>query len=298
MTEGTAVNVIRTIKSLYREERWIWRTALLGLALGGVCLVAMAVHGPRIEPEGTLYKAASFDVAVGIYLLTIALMVPLAGFSERGRRIWRWTLVPPVWYGYGIETVQIFRGLDPRFSRVGGPVDQILGLVFFLSALGIFVNFLVLTARFLFRRLASADNAALVLALRYATVAAVLAFSIGIAMSALQGPRMGARGNLLPLHASGFHGLQAVPLVALLMSWSALDARASRRLVHVAGLAWLGFCAAVAWQSFSGRSVLEPSPASVIAAAFLLVYVAIFLRAALQFRRQGVWPPTLASAGL
>ena len=46
-------------------------------------------------------------------------------------------MVGMIVYAYSIETVQAFRGLDPRFSNVAGPVDQALGGVFFLSAVGI-----------------------------------------------------------------------------------------------------------------------------------------------------------------
>jgi hypothetical protein len=242
----------------------------------------MAFHGVIVEPEGNLYKAASFDIAVGLFLLTLALIAKVAGVG----RGWRFTLVGLTLFGYGVETIQIFRGYDPRFSRVSSPLDQAIGGIFFLSALGIMVCFLILTARFFFRS-TTGEGGSLVLALRYGTAASVLAFGVGIAMSALNGPRVGESGNLLPLHAAGFHGLQAIPLIALLLDWARVSDAESRRAVHLAGLAWISACLAIAGQTSSGRSVLEPSPATAVTLLVLLAWALILSRALLAFRRSG-----------
>ncbi|TME33367.1 MAG: hypothetical protein E6I75_15540 [Chloroflexi bacterium] len=97
------------------------------------------------------------------------------------------------------------------------------------------------------------------LGLRYAIGATMLAFSAGIWMSVNQGRYTGAAGNILPLHALGFHALQAVPLVAWLFSLSATPEREARPWVHAAGAAWLTACLGIAWQTAAGRPVTEPS---------------------------------------
>ena len=268
---------------LYSHERPLFWTGVLGIALGAVCFFGMAFHGVIVEPEGNLYKAATFDIAVGLFLLTLGL---IARISDVGPR-WRWTLIGLALFGYGVETIQIFRGYDPRFSRASSPLDQAIGGVFFLSALGIMVCFLVLVMRF-FLRPTTGERGALILALRYGTAASLLAFGVGIAMSALGGPRVGASGNLLPLHAAGFHGLQAIPLVALLLGWARVPEEKSRRAVHLSGIAWLAACVAIALQTSSGRSVLEPSVATAIAAAVLLAWALILAKALLTFLRSGV----------
>ncbi len=267
---------------LYARELPLFWTGVLGIALGTVCFVAMAFHGVIVEPEGNLYKAATFDIAVGLFLLTLGLIVRIAEVSPR----WRWTLIGLTLFGYGVETIQIFRGYDPRFSRVSSPLDQAIGGIFLLSALGIMVWFLVLVVRFFFRP-TTGEGGPLVLALRYGAAASLLAFGVGIAMSALGGPRVGESGNLLPLHAAGFHGLQAIPLVALLLGWAQVPEEKSRRAVHLAGLAWIAACLAIAWQTAQGRSVLESSAATAIAAAVLLAWAFIFSKALLAFRRSG-----------
>jgi hypothetical protein len=277
---------VQTLLRLYSHERPLFWTGMLGIVLGVICFIGMAFHGVIVEPEGNLYKAASFDIAVGLYLLTIALIVKIAAFSPVGLRLFRWTLIGLALFGYGVETIQIFRGFDPRFSRVSSPLDQAIGGIFFLSALGILVCFVVLMARFFFRPTAG-EGGVLILALRYGTVASLLGFGVGITISVLGTPRLGATGNLLPLHAAGFHGLQAVPLVALLLGWARVPQGESRKAVHLAGIAWLAACLALAWQISSGRSVLEPSAATALAAAVLLAWAIILSKALLAFRRSG-----------
>jgi len=241
----------------------------VGIGLGLICLAVMfARGGVPIPPEGDLHKPATFNIAVGIYILTTALLLPSAGFSERGRKRWvRWN-VGLFAYAYIIETVQVFRGLDPRFSRHGTPLDQIAGGVFFLTALGVMVLFIIMAVKFFRRGRPDADSP-VILAIRYGTAAAMGAFIAGIWMSVIQGRTTGAAGNILPLHALGFHGLQAVPLIALLLLWSGYDSGETRKWVHATGIVWVAACAAVAWQTIAGRSISEVSAAP-LATAFLL----------------------------
>jgi hypothetical protein len=57
----------------------------------------------------------------------------------------------------------------------------------------------------------------------------MFAFAGGLWMIVIQGRKTGVAGNILPLHAAGFHGLQAVPIVAILFRRSTLSDRLARR---------------------------------------------------------------------
>ena len=269
-----AGEILRRTKTRLSENRPLALMGLFGIVLGLICLVVLAARGGApIPPEGDLTKSASFDIAVGIYLLTVTLLVSEAGFSDRGRRRWLWWNVGLVTYGYSIETVQIFRGIDPRFSKVGTPLDQIAGLVFFIQALTLMVLFIIMAVR-LFRRDRTDSNSPLVLAIRYGCLTAIGAFAAGIWMSVIGGRVSGEAGNILPLHALGFHGLQAVPLVALLLNWAGGEPDESRRWVHLTGIAWVIACAVVAWQTVAGRSIFDASPAMMVSAFVLFVWAA------------------------
>ena len=269
--------IIRSGWRRLMETRPLTVMGFVGIALGLICLAVMvARQGVPIPPEGDLNKPMSFNIAVGIYILTIALLVPSAGFSEKGKRRWvRWN-VGLFTYAYIIETVQSFRGLDPRFSRHGTPLDQIAGGVFFLVALGTLVLFMIMAVRF-FRRGRPDANSPILLAIRYGSVAAIGAFTAGIWMSVVQGRTTGAAGNILPLHALGFHGLQAVPLIALLLLWSGYDSHETRKWVHATGIAWVAACAAVAWQTMAGRSISEMSAAPLVTGFLLAVWAGVGL---------------------
>ncbi len=267
------------LTQLGREPRVAW-LGLLGVALGAVCALIGFARDFGVAPEGNLWETAIFNGSVGVFLLTQALLAPEAGFTRRAQRRWGTALIVVVVYAYGIETVQAFRGLDPRFSMFGGATDQILGGVFFLDAIVIMVLFLVLAWRF-FR----SEATPLGLAVRYATVACSVAFAIGIWMSVFLSRMVGAEGNLLPLHAAGFHGLQAVPLVALLLVWGRVGQDGARRWVHIAGIAWSGFCGAILWQAAAGQGPAELSLAMLATLVFFAgwgVAACVALRAWIQ----------------
>lgn len=288
---GTAVRTAAAgALSIFRREWLLTATGVLGLLLGAACAVAIGVRGTELvgaegRAEGHLRKAMSFDVAVGIYLLTLVLLVPLARFSRGGLWTWRISLALMSLYAFGMENVQIARGIDPRFTKVGSVLDQILGGMFFLAATGMIVSFVILAWKVLARRTDGADGP-LLLSLRYAALATMGAFAAGFWMSAVSGSRAG-EASILPLHAVGFHGLQALPLVAILLTWAAVPADGARPWIHAGGVAWLAACAAIAWQTVQGRPLTELTPAAAIAAASLLAWAAVAALAARTWLRGG-----------
>jgi hypothetical protein len=124
------------------------------------------------------------------------------------------------------------------------------------------------------------------LALRYACVSAAFAFSAGLWMIIIQGRRTGAAGNILPLHAAGFHGLQAIPIVAFLLARSSQPDRLARRWTHAAGLAWAALCAGLAWQTVAGRPVVEFTPAILFAIAATAIWACCALVSAYAWQQQ------------
>ena len=288
VTGGT---VLENVISLLRRHPTLTGLGVLGLVLAGVTsLVALLNGGWRLGAEGRLLEAAKFDVAVGIYVLTLALMLPFAPFTERGRRRWIGWMIGLSMYGYVVENVQAWRGLDPRFSTVAGPVDQAIGGIFFFTALGLIVLFGILVARF-FRESALPDHPALRLALRYAAGGAAFAFGVGVAMSLLRGRVVAGTGDLMPIHAAGFHGLQAVPLVALLLGASSRRFADAERWVHLAGSGWLMLCLGMVIQAFTGHPLLQITPALMLSLVGVLAWGTALVHA-VHARRMGT--PSLA----
>lgn len=100
-----------------------------------------------------------------------------------------------------------------------------------------------------------------------------VAFGVGIWMSVVTpGRHVPATGNLLLLHAVGFQGLQAVPMLTLLLGRAVISTSLVSRRVRLVWPLWLGACLALAWQSGMGRPVVELSFATAIAVACLLAW--------------------------
>lgn len=285
----SASDVAALAKAAFGRERGLSALGVAGFLIALLCLGAVMVRGPFIPPEGKMLDAATFTFGVGIFTLTMAVLLPLAGFSEPARRRWRRLSYIFVVYGFVLEPVQAFRGLDPRFpgvpsaSNAGGLVDRIAGPIFGVTALLFTVLFVILALRF-FRADVLDDSPAFRLGIRYGAVAVTLSFGVGIAMSALQGRVIGEVGNLLPAHALGVHGIQAVPLVALLLTWVE-TARRGTMWLHVAGIGWLSALAGTLVQALLGRPPLEPSILTALMVVGLALWVAVASYAFVAWRR-------------
>ena len=250
-----------------RIERPVATLALAAFALAALCALAAAAHGSwRIPPEGRLADALRFEVGVGIFMLTLALLLPIAGLSTRMRRAWLVTFLVNGVYFLVVEAAQALRGLDPRFTRAGTEADQVAGALFGVSALVLTALTFVLLARF-FRGDVLSDRPALRTAIRYGALGIAFSFGVGVVMSISQGRLTSSGGSLMPLHAAGLHGIQAVPLVALLASAAARHHSAQRRLVHGAGLGWLVLCLGLFLQALAGLPATAPGAGNGIALA-------------------------------
>jgi hypothetical protein len=267
-----------------REDRGLVALGALGVVLGIALFATMAVHGRLIAPEGDLYRTASFELAVGIYALTLAAILPLAGLTEKGRRRWRNIQLGQLAAAYLCEIVPVLRGYDPRFSKVSSPPWQLLGLLFFLLALLLIPLFVILFRRF-FRDDVLPDRPALRLALRYAAVSAAFGFGSGLWMSAINSNHVGG-ANVLPMHALGFHGLQALPILGWLLARAGGKVERQLQMVHAAGLCWIGASFFVLLNTALGMAPGATSFHNGAAALLLAVFGLIFLGAAMLWLRQ------------
>lgn len=121
---------------------------VLGLVLGTICLAAAGLQGVEVAPEGNLVETGIFNGSVGVFGLTLVILAAGVTWSLRGGRWWAGLLAGASLYAYSVETVQAFRGLDPRFSRVAGPAGQAIGGIFFVDALLILGCFVVLAVKY------------------------------------------------------------------------------------------------------------------------------------------------------
>jgi hypothetical protein len=281
---ATQRDAIESVRWLFRHERALIAAGVSGVVLGLVAYAIILQRGtPLVPPGGDLRKAASFCTAVGLYVLTLVPLMPAAGVSPRLRRVLVAWVVGAMLYSFPVEIVQVLRGIDPRFNNASAP-DQIAGGLFFLVALSLIVHFFILAGRF-FGRTHAIRNETMLLAVRYGIVAVSIGFVAGFWMSAVQGRAVAPAGSILPLHAIGFHGMQAIPFIALLLVWGNIAAPAALRAVHVAGAAWLAAALAIAIQTAQGKPAGEPGALSALSVLLLLVVASVGIWAAFRWLR-------------
>jgi hypothetical protein len=275
--------VVTAVRAAWTREPGLFAVGTGGLVLAFVCLVGVAVRGRLVPPEGKLLDAATFCFGVGVFTLTVALLLPLAGFSPQGRRRWRRAFYGFAVYGLVLESLQAFRGIDPRFTEEGGPIDVVSGIIFGLTAASNTVLFTILGLRF-FRSDVLTNRPVLRLGVRYGAAAVGVSFAVGIGMTVNKGRHIGDHGNLLLSHAIGVHGLQVIPVVALLVA-AAHAAPPAKTWLHAAGVGWLVACTAALGQALLGRPPLEASVLSAVIVAGFTLWAAGAAHALLGWRR-------------
>ncbi|MDG0792680.1 hypothetical protein OMP38_18715 [Cohnella ginsengisoli] len=268
-----------TVQGAKRGQRWfegekgLLLTGLLGFVLAAACGIWTLMNGGEVPPGGDVSKAFSFNAALGVFLLSTAAILPVSALGERSRAWFRRVYIGLALYAYGAETIQNFRGVNPRFVENGAALDQAVGNLFAFVALLLVLFYLYVGVQF-FRARAYRLRPEVAIGIRYAMIAVTVSFAAGIWISVNQGRLTGADGNIIWLHGLGFHALQAVPLVAWLVERTNANARARRALVHIAGISYLLGLAAIGWRTIDGRSLMEWSPLPIAAGVCFLISLA------------------------
>lgn len=255
---------------LFAGERLLVLLGLLGFMLAVLIVVYIGFNGATIPPEGNLESAFSFNAAFGLFAMSIAAIMPLAGLSHRKRTFLRWVFIQGTLYSYAVETIQHFRGINPRFSRAGTIADGILGGLFGLESLVIIVVTVLIAIPF-YRKSRTVERPLLVLGIRYGFVSTMIAFAGGLGMIVLEGRYTGAAGNFIVLHGLGFHALQALPLLGWSLERANAEETHAKRLIHIGSIAWTVSILLIAAQTLLGRTVFEPTVLPLMAGVMLLV---------------------------
>lgn len=256
------------------EERKMFLTGVLGILLGALCMVTILFTGASIPPEGDLYKAVSFNIAIGTFIMTTAILLKYVDFTKGKRRFFRWMLIICTLYSYGVETIQHMRGINPRFTQAGGIHDQIFGGLFGLISLLIIILYIVLAIS-IFKPIDKNLSPLMTIALRYGILSTLIAFASGIWMIVLQGRFTGIDGNIIWLHGLGFHGLQVIPLNAWLTMRSTYSKAKRSRVIHVTGLSWNLALIMLGIQTALGKAVFDLSFTSVSFYILTMIWIVV-----------------------
>lgn len=257
---------------LFQGERALIITGLIGFLLSGGIAIFIFFNDPIIAPEGNMRDAFSFNAAIGMFILSIAAILPFAKFGARKRKVVRWLFIFASIYSYTIETLQNFRGINPRFSREGTVIDIVAGMLFGVISLVLVTLAIVLMIQFLRMKQPHA-RPLLIMGIRYAFLSVLAANIAGIWMILLQDRLTGGAGNLIVLHGVGFHALQTLILPAWLLEKAQIHEKYKKFLIHTGSIAWMLMVLVLGIQTALGKPVFEITTFPIIACVLLLTWL-------------------------
>jgi hypothetical protein len=270
---------------LFEGERALVLTGVIGFFLAGCIAIYMLFKGPIILPEGNMKDAFSFNAALGMFILSIAAILPLTTFTNRKRKAIRSLFIVTTLYSYTVETLQNFRGISPRFSRVGIGIDIGAGILFGVVSL-VLVTLIVILAIHFWRMRFPHKRPLLILGIRYAFLSAIAANIAGIWMIMLQDRLTGEAGNLIVLHGIGFHALQTLILPAWLLEKVQINEHLKKVLVHTSSFAWMVMILLIGIQTGLGKTVFESTLLPFLSSLFLLVWFGTLIIPLVLFYKQ------------
>lgn len=249
-------------------------------ALTVVC-VALAVVDQRTLLGAPLwFKPLKFAISLTFYSATMSWMLSMLPRGTMRRA--GWVLVTAATLEMVIIVGQAARGVASHFNADGGSGTLLYSLmgatvmVIFFAGVGVAVRFL--RERDL--------EPAMATAIRLGLLVSLLGMSIGMLISAHGAHAVGVPdgGPGLPLvgwsttggdlrigHFVGLHALQALPLLAGLLSaigWH--DTRARLQALVVAGAGYTGFVVLLTWQALRAQPLLAPDALTLAALAVLV----------------------------
>src|SRR3954454_12445492 len=78
---------------LFEGERSLVVTGIIGFILSAGIAIYIFFQGPIISPVGNVRDAFSFNAAIGIFILSIAAILPLTKLGTGKRKVVRWLFI-------------------------------------------------------------------------------------------------------------------------------------------------------------------------------------------------------------
>jgi len=278
-----------------------WHRPLLVLTGVMAALAVVTAAGifldPRVLTGAPIWvKPFKFAVSLGIYGLTIAWMLSVL---PRRSRVGEWAAVVIVAVAVieeAIIVLQAARGTTSHYNEAT-PFDAALWKAMGLSIMMLFVSHLIIAVAALRQRIQDRTVAygmrlglGLSLLGMLAAVPMVIprgepeidgvagAHSVGVPDGGPGLPFLGwstTGGDLRIGHFFGLHALQALPLLAFLLTRTGLGDRVRARLLLVVGAAYGVLNVLLTWQALRGQPLLKPDALTLGAWAALVAATGI-----------------------
>lgn len=278
------------VRRLWQSSPELVATAGLMLVVLAGAVVGLAVDPTIITGAPAWLKPAKFAASIAIYTLTLAWVFTLIPEWIRTRRAIGWLTAITMVLEIAIISAQAWRGTTSHFN-VGTVLD---GTLFTIMGLAIVIQTIstIAVAVALWRH--RFDDMAFGWAVRFGVAITIVGALTGGLMTRpttaqLEAARAGERmtiagahtvgapdggpgligtgwstehGDLRVPHFIGLHAMQALPLVALLLSRTRLDRQVRARLVLVAAASYAALYGLILMQALGGVPLAAPSGAA------------------------------------
>lgn len=243
----------------------LWWTAGAHAVLALLCALALLVDLPPILGVHPALKPLKFAVSIALLLGTLACVVPAISIDERIRNLITWTLVITLVVEMVIIGTQAVRGTGSHFNT-GTPLDALLwgtmGAAIGIMLLAMLVVAVLATVRPL--EFAPIVAMAVRIGLWLVLLTAVSGFAMaGRAQHSVGGADGGIGlpitawsreyGDLRVPHFFALHGLQALPVAALLLAFVPTSDRVRWIVFGVVAVIWTAIAVGTLIQALEGR---------------------------------------------
>jgi hypothetical protein len=251
--------VTRFLQELARRSPSLAALAAIHAALFVVLMTALQVDAVEILGIPRFIKPAKFAISIGIYLATIAWLLPAVGFSEKARRRMVALIGATMTYETLVIALQAVRGTTSHYNYAT-TFDAVI-----FQTMGTAITINTFAAAWMcvwaFRRLRS-EPSGYQAGVAYGLAVFLAGSAIGGWLVANNAHTVGApdggpglpfvnwstvAGDLRIAHFVGMHSLQALPMIGAWMG---------TRAVLGAALAWIVATATLAVHAAMGRPLL------------------------------------------
>ena len=246
--------VLSTVKE---KSPILYGIVIIHLIFAIICIVGLFIDDRMLMGVNVWIKPLKFSISGGIYILTVGYLTTMYPYSTRKRNIINnivaWTLLPEI----GIVVYQAARGVQSHYNEstlFDGILFGIMGILIAINVL-IMVLFIFDTIRLKFKIPGSIQLALLLgwIVVLFGSwvggqMISQMSHNVGIADGGAGLPLVNwstIAGDLRIAHFFGLHGIQIIPLFAVVLSkkWK-MTSRNQIIAVIAFGLlymAWIGF---------------------------------------------------------
>ncbi|MCX6016647.1 MAG: hypothetical protein NT020_13825 [Chloroflexales bacterium] len=292
-------------RSMWQQQRFLMIVTLLHVGLIPVVALLFFLNPVVITGVDGWVKPLKFAISGAIYAASIAWIATLLPTTSRWYKLASGTIAVALVIETALITLQVVRATTSHYN-ISTPLNTTIyslmaTFISMLATANIICLFVVISQKTIPALIRSACGWGLTIAF-VGMIAGVLMTSVNVSPSQLHTMQVDKRapanygahsvgvddgGPGLPLlgwstvagdlrvgHFVGLHGLQLLPLLALLLLSGRLFGRQSstqhQQFLHLVGVAYTALTGLLIWQAFRGQSLIKPDVISMSSAAAIV----------------------------